>query len=300
MSQSNNPSLAGIFPAVPTPFNTAGDVEHERLRSNLQRLNGEPLSGYLLQGSNGEFVFLDPDDRVEVVRAARAAILTERLLIAGSGMESTMATIELTNNMAAAGADVALVVTPHYFKSAMTARVLENHYRHVADSTALPIMLYNVPIFTGVELPVKTVVNLATHSNIIGIKESSRDVGKIALMVRETPDDFQVLAGSASSFLSALEVGAVGGIMALANIAAGLLAELLRFFQRGDIERAGEIQRGLIASNKAVTAQFGVAGLKAALDMLGDYGGSVRSPLLPLRDSERNELREILETGGLL
>jgi 4-hydroxy-2-oxoglutarate aldolase len=161
-------------------------------------------------------------------------------------------------------------------------------------------MLYSVPANTGIELPVEAIISLAKHANIIGIKESTRDAGKIGLMVRETPDDFQVLTGSASSFLPAITVGAVGGIMALANIAAGPLAELLRSFQKGDFERAAEIQGRLIAPNKAVTAKFGVAGLKAALDMLGDYGGRVRSPLLPLQDSEWNELRAILETGGLL
>ena len=300
MSQGNNVSLAGIFPAVPTPFNAAGEVDCDCLRSNLERLNAEPLSGYLLQGSNGEFVLLDADERVDVVRAARAAIPTERLLIAGSGMESTLATIALTNRMAEAGADVALVVTPHYFKGAMTAAALEKHYRQVADAVTLPIMLYNVPVFTGIDLPVETVVNLATHANIIGIKDSSGNVGKLGLMVRETPDDFQVLTGSGSTFLPSLAVGAVGGMMALANIAAGPLAELLRFFRQGDVERAAEIQRRLIAPNKAVTAKFGVAGVKAALDMVGGCGGPVRSPLLPLQDSERNELRAILEAGGLL
>ncbi len=176
MSQGNNVSLAGIFPAVPTPFNAAGGVDSDRLRSNLECLNAEPLSGYLLQGSNGEFVLLDANERVDVVRAARAAISAERLLIAGSGMESTLATMALTNRMAEAGADVALVVTPHYFKGAMTAAALEKHYRHVAAAAPLPIMLYNVPVFTGIDLPVETVVNLATHANIIGIV----DVGPVS------------------------------------------------------------------------------------------------------------------------
>lgn len=195
------------------------------MHSNLERMHAEPLSGYLLQGSNGEFVFLDPDECVEVVRAARDAISTKRLLIAGSGMESTLATIALTNRMEEEGADVALVVTPHYYKGAMMVAALENYYGQVADSPVLPIMLYNVPAFTGVELPVEVVMDLATHANIIGVKESTGDAGKIGLMVRET--------------------------------------------QEGDHGRAAEIRRRLIASNKAITTKFGVAGLKTALDMLG-------------------------------
>jgi 4-hydroxy-2-oxoglutarate aldolase len=275
-------------------------VDYDRLRSNLNRWNGEPLDGYVLGGSNGEYVFLTPDERVETLRAARQWTPPRRLLIAGSAMESTRATIALTRRMAEAGADAALVVTPSYYKARMTAPALENHYRQIADASPVPILLYNVPANTGVDMPAQVAINLSTHPNIIGMKESGGDVAKIGFMVRETPDDFQILAGSAGFLLGALTVGAVGGVAALANIAAAPLAGMMECFRKGEMAEARQIQLRLIEANTAVTARFGVPGLKAAMDMLGYYGGPVRSPLLPLSEEDKATLRKVLIKAGLL
>jgi 4-hydroxy-2-oxoglutarate aldolase len=293
-------SMAGIFPPIPTPFKANGEISFDDLRTNLEKWNEEPLSGYVVGGSNGEFVSLTVEERVKVVRTAREVIPTDRLLIAGSGMETTRATIDLTQRMAEAGADAVLVVTPSYYKSKMKAAELEHHYREVADSSPVALLLYNVPANTGVDIPVEAVIHLAPHPNIIGIKDSGGNVTKIGSMVYETPDDFQVLAGSAGFMLGALAVGAVGVIAALANLMGRSLAEMLVSFQNGDLVRCRQIQLPLIEVNTAVTARFGVPGLKAALDMLGYYGGPVRSPLLPLLEGEKTALREILEKVGLL
>jgi 4-hydroxy-2-oxoglutarate aldolase len=218
-----------------------------------------------------------------------------RLLIAGSAMESTRETINVTRRMAEAGADVAIVVTPNYYKGRMTAGALVHHYRLVADASPIPVMLYSVPTNTGIDLPAQAVIELAGHHNIIGLKDSGGDVTKIGFMVHETPADFQIVAGSAGFFLAALAVGAVGCVPALGNIAGRKLADLLGCFQRGDIQAARAIQLSLIEVNAAVTARFGVPGLKAAMDMLGYYGGPVRSPLLPLGEADSTELKRILE-----
>jgi 4-hydroxy-2-oxoglutarate aldolase len=292
--------LAGIFPPLPTPFNADGEVDFDRLDFNLSRWNGEPLDGYVLGGSNGEYVLLTPDERVELVRAVRRAMPAGRLLIAGSAMESTRATIGLTRRMAEAGADAALVVTPSYYKSRMTPAALEHHFRQVADASPIPVVLYNVPANTGLDLPAQAVIRLAAHPNIVGLKESGGDVTKMGLMVSQTPDDFQILAGSAGFLLAALAVGAVGGVMALANIAAKPLAQLMEKFQKGDLAGARAIQLPLIEANAAVTARFGVPGLKAAMDLLGYYGGPVRSPLLPLSQEDTAALGRILVKAGLL
>jgi 4-hydroxy-2-oxoglutarate aldolase len=292
-------SLAGIFPPIPTPFTADEQVDYDHLQSNLNRWNQAPLAGYVLGGSNGEYVFLTPDERVEAVRAARQVIPANRLLIAGSATESTRETIRLTHRMAEAGADVAIVVTPSYYKSRMNAAALEQHYRQVADASPIPVILYNVPANTGVDLPVQAVIKLAAHPNIIGMKESSGDVTKIGHMVQQTPDDFQMLAGSAGFLLAALTVGAVGGVAALANIAAAPLARLMDCFQQGNLAEARAIQLSLIEVNTAVTSRFGVPGLKAAMDMLGYYGGPVRSPLLPLENEDRAILRQVLVKAGL-
>ena len=299
-SKSASLSLAGLFPPIPTPFKANGEVGYDHLDSNLRQWNQEPLAGYVLGGSNGEYVLLTPEERVETVRVARGTVPADRLLVAGSAMESTRATIDLTRRMAEAGADVALVVTPSYYKARMNTAALEHHYRQVADASPIPIVLYNVPANTGLDMPAQTVINLATHPNIIGLKESGGDVTKIGFMVQETPDDFQILAGSAGFLLGALAVGAVGAGSALANIAASPLARMMGCFQRGDMAEARKLQLPLIEANTAITSRFGVPGLKAAMDMLGYYGGPLRSPLLPLSNEDQAALRKVLLKAGLL
>jgi 4-hydroxy-2-oxoglutarate aldolase len=293
-------SLSGIFPPIPTPFNANKEIDYDRLQSNLDRWNKEPLSGYVVGGSNGEFVFLTVEERVQVVRAARQAIPRDRLVIAGSGMESTRETIDLTHRMAQVGADVALLVTPNYYRSRMNVAALEHHFRQVADASPIPVMLYSVPGNTALDLPAQAVIALATHPNILGLKDSGGDIVKIGLMAHETRQaDFQIVAGSAGFFLAALCVGAVGCVPALGNIAGGKLAQLLDGFKRGDLAGARAIQLPLIEANTAVTSRFGVPALKAAMDMLGYYGGPVRSPLLPLSETDTAELRRILVKAGL-
>jgi 4-hydroxy-2-oxoglutarate aldolase len=293
-------SLSGLFPPVPTPFKDNGDVAYDHLLANLEKLNQQPLSGYVMGGSNGEFTSLTNEEKVQAVRLAREAAPRERLIIAGSGMESTRATIALTEQMAQAGADVAIVVTPGYFRGRMTAAALEAHYREVAEAAAIPVLLYSVPANTGVDLPAAAVATLATHPNIIGLKDSGGDITKIGQMVNDTPSDFQILAGSAGFLLPALAVGAVGGVVALANIAATPLHALMTKFRQGDLAGARALHLPLIEANTAVTARFGVAGLKAAMDMLGYYGGAPRMPLLPLGDEDRATLRGILQKAKLL
>jgi 4-hydroxy-2-oxoglutarate aldolase len=297
----NSPiSVAGVFPPIPTPFTAEGTIDYEHLKSNLGRWNREPLAGYVVGGSNGEYVSLTPDERVEMVRQVKALLPEGKLLIAGSGMESTAGTIELTKRMAEAGGQVALIVNPNYYKRKLMGAALEKFYKDVADASPIPTMIYNVPANTGVDIPAGTVVALARHPNIIGMKDSGGDVAKIGYIVQETPPEFQVLAGSAGFFLGALAMGAVGGVMALANLAGGRLAQILESFKKGDLAGARAIQLPLITANSAVTSRFGVAGLKAALDLMSYYGGPVRAPLLPLSDDDKAVLRGVLSKASLL
>lgn len=300
LSRERAISLRGIFPPIPTAFTTSGDIDHLNLQNNLAKWSKEPLDGYVLLGSNGEYPFLSPDEQVETVRTAREVIPSGRLLISGAGMEGTRETIGLCLRMAEAGADAALINTPHYYKTKMTTAAIEHHYNQIAEACPIPIIMYNVPVYTGLDIHVESVIKLSEHPNIIGIKESSSNIGKFGIMVKEVSKDFQVLTGSASGFLGTLSMGAVGGVMALANIAATQLNRLMEHFEQGNLAKAGSIQRELIRANVAITAHYGIPGLKAALDMQGYYGGPVRSPLMPLSDSERDDLRVILTKAGLL
>ena len=293
-------SLRGIMPPIPTPFDAAGDVHHAALLENLERWNQYELRGYVVLGSNGEGVLLDQAEKVRVWATARRAIPADRLLVAGTGAESTRETIDITQRAADAGADAALVVTPHYYGPAMKADNLVQHYRRVADASPIPILIYNVPKFTNVNTEAETVARTAAHPNIIGMKDTSGNITQLADTVRLAGPDFQVLAGSAGFLLAGLAVGAVGGILALANIAPQAGPEIARLFQAGAREEAAELQRKMIPVNNAVTGRFGIPGLKAAMDMLGYYGGPVRSPLLDLTEDKRRILRDVLQEGGLL
>jgi 4-hydroxy-2-oxoglutarate aldolase len=291
--------LAGVFPPIPTPFGPAGKILVQRLADNLSRWNQEPMAGIVVGGSNGEFPLLSVEERVEVVSQVRRRIAPGRLVIAGSGMESTAATISLSQAMAAAGADAVIVVTPSYYRSRMTPAALTAHYTAVADRSPVPVVIYNVPANTGVDLPADVAIELSRHPNIVGIKDSGGEMVKLARMAAESAEGFQVLGGSAGFFLPALAVGAVGVVAALANIAAAHLNDLLLRFRLGDVDGARAIQARLVDANAAVTSRFGVPGLKCAMDLTGRYGGPPRLPLLPLGETERGSIRESIEQAGI-
>jgi len=293
-------SLHGLFPPICTPFLADEEVAYDALRANLARWNATDLAGYVVLGSNGEASYLTEAEKLRVLEVSREAIPAGKLLIAGTACESTRETIALTRAAASLGADAAIVVTPNYYDDKMTDAALVHHYHAVAESSPIPVILYNVPKFTHVDMAAGTVARCAQHPNIIGIKDSGGNITKIADIIRLCPPGFQVLAGSAGFLYAALAVGAVGGVVALANIAPRQCIEIQRLWEARRLDEAAELQRRMIPVNTAITATYGVAGLKAALDMLGYYGGAVRSPLLPSSLADQAALRQILADGGLL
>ncbi|MFP3912834.1 MAG: dihydrodipicolinate synthase family protein [Desulfobacteraceae bacterium] len=298
--ENNGISLRGCFPPIATPFDEKDRVDHEHLTRNLKKWQKTPLKGFAVLGSNGEAVLLQEAEKVAVWQTARAVIDADHIFIAGTGCESTRATLDLTEKAARVGADAAMVVTPHYYRGRMTHEALVHHYTTIADHSPVPVILYNVPASTGVDLPAETIIVLSRHPNIMGLKESSGNVIKIGQVCAAAESDFQVLAGSGSFLLPALSVGAVGGIMALASVAPYQVDEIVQQVKQGAFHEAKEIQLRLIAANAAVTSRFGIPGLKAAMEMIGMYGGPVRAPLLPLTETERETLKKILEEAGIL
>jgi len=289
----------GVLPPVPTPFR-GEEVACDRLAANLRRLEAYPLAGYVLLGSTGEFPLLSESEKERVLGTAREAIPRGKLLVAGTGGESTAATVRLTRRAAELGADAALVITPSYYKAALRPAVLERHYRTVADESPIPILLYNFPANTGVNLDPDTVARLAEHPNIRGMKDSSGNVPQAAEIIRLTPKSFQLLVGSAAAFLPALLLGAAGGILAVANVAPRECCEVWTLARAGRWEEAREIVYRLSPLVRGVTARHGIGGLKAALDLLGYYGGPTRMPL-PMPDGDAiEEIKEILAAAGLL
>lgn len=292
--------LSGIYPPIPTPFDSDGKIATLALSENLHGWNQYPLRGYVVLGSNGELVLLSEQERVRVLETARDVIPPDELMIAGTGCQSTEQTVELTKSAAAIGADAALVVTPSYYRGLMTKDVLRKHFHAVAEASSIPIIIYNIPSCTGIDLDAETVAALAEHENIIGIKDSGGNIVKMAEIGSLAGPDFQVLAGSASFLLPALSIGAVGGILALANIAPVQCLGIWQHFLDREWEEARQMQMRMIPVNTAVTRRWGVPAVKAALDMLGMYGGPVRPPLLPLGSEEKQQLRNILHRAGIL
>jgi 4-hydroxy-2-oxoglutarate aldolase len=293
-------SLQGVFPPIPTPFDGEGNVAYQAITQNLDRWNRYDLAGYVVLGSNWEAVYLSDEEKVRVLQTARQAIPGDRLLLAGTGCHSTRQTITLTRQAAQIGADAALVVTPHYYSGKMTPEALLRHYHAVADASPIPILIYNVPKFTAVNVDAASVSRIAEHPNVVGIKDTSGNITQLGETVQLAGPDFQVLAGSAGFFLAGLTLGAVGGILALANVAPQPSIDIYHHFEAGQWDQALALQRRMFPVNAAVTSNWGIAGLKAALDMVGYYGGPVRSPLLPLGEEQVQALRAILIEAGIL
>lgn len=289
--------IKGIFAPISTPF-VKDEIAYDRLEENIRKWGREGLAGLVVMGSNGEAPYLDEDEKVELWAFTRKHLPSEKMVIAGTGQESTRATIRVTKKAAQVGANAALVITPNYFKASMNHAALERFYTDVADNSPIPVLIYNMPGNTGLNLPSSFVVKLSKHPNIVGVKDSSGNIVQISETISGTPDDFSVFAGSASFLLPALVMGARGGTLATANVVPDLCVKIFDLANAGKISEALEIQKSILPLNALVTSRYGVAGLKAALDMIGFFGGEPRKPMLPVGESEKAEIRKALETLG--
>jgi 4-hydroxy-2-oxoglutarate aldolase len=289
--------FAGVYPPIVTNFRDDDTVDEAGLRANVRRWMASPLTGIVVLGSNGEAVQLDDDEADRVVAVARDEVPKDRAFLVGTGRESTRATIAATARAARAGADAALVRTPSFFKNQMTADVFVRHYTAVADASPIPVLLYNVTMFTGVNLPVDAVAILAEHPNIAGMKESGSDVAQIADLISRTPDDFTLLAGSATTYFHALCAGCDGGILALASIFPDECVRLQALVRDHQLDEARALQRRLTPIARTIGTAHGVPALKAALDLLGYVGGPPRPPLrrapAPVVDTVRTQLEAL-------
>ena len=291
--------ILGIIPPITTPFTPAGDLALDRLTENLQKYMTFDLSGFLILGSNGEAVSMNTDEKMRVLETARKAIPPDRIMMAGTGCQSTRDTIHLCKEAAAAGADCVLVLNPSYYKGNLTVTALEQHYVKVAEASPLPVFIYNMPVATGIDLETGLIIRLSEHPNIIGIKDSSGNITKIGDVIKHTDPAFTVLSGSAGALLASLLLGAEGGIVAFANIAPQKCVDLYEWFHSGKLQNARQLQLEIIHLNTMVTRTHGVPALKAVMDMLGFYGGPPRSPLLPVDEALRIQLESALIEAGI-
>ena len=283
-----------------TPFTQSGDVNFDAHTRNVEKWNREPLAGYLLLGSNSETAYLSESEKLKLIELTVQSAAKERIILAGTGLESTIETITLTNKAARLGAHAALILTPNYYLGQMTDRALIAHFNAIADASEIPILIYNVPKYTHLNISVDAVHTLSQHPNIIGMKDSKGDITQLEHFMKIVPPEFNLIVGSASVLYDALSMGIRAGILALSNFTPAACAQIQTLFQCGEHEKARTVQARMIPVNRAVTDTYGVAGLKYAATLLGYEGGEVRSPQLPLANDESASLRQILIDGGLL
>ena len=290
----------GVFIPVPTPY-TGDAVATDRLQGNLRQWSQTGLAGYVVLGSTGEFPLLSEAERDAVLVAAREAIPRDRAMIAGTGSNSTLLTIRQTKRAAEIGADAAIVITPHYFTKAFSPPAAQiRHYLAVAEASPIPIMLYNFPVNTGINLEPDTVARIALHANVCGIKDSSGNIPQAAQIIHLTPKSFHVLVGAAAALLPGLAIGSSGGILALAAIAAREFVEVYALSKQGRWEEAKEIAARMMRADRGVPGRYGIGGLKAALDLQGLFGGPCRAPLGTPDGDAIDDIKESLASAGLL
>ncbi|MCL1816109.1 MAG: dihydrodipicolinate synthase family protein [Clostridiales bacterium] len=290
--------FTGVLPPMITSFTPDGAVDYAAFIANIEHWNEDDLSGYLVNGSNSETAYLTEYEKLQLLRLTVKHAKTGRLIIAGTGLESLTETIRFTNICAAEGAAYALVLTPCYYDTSMTSAALIDFFTRLADASKIPILLYNVPKFTHVNMKADAVKKLAQHQNIVGMKDSTGDVPQLASFLSITAgQDFEIFVGTVSAWFPALTLGITAGIHATANCAPNACAALQQAFNAQDNDRAIAIYQALLPLNTAVTATYGIAGLKLAADILGYQGGTVRCPLQPLNEGQQQGLRLIVETA---
>jgi len=294
----NKKKLSGVFAPVVTPFRS-GEVALDDLRFNLKKLNETELAGYLALGSNGEFRSLTDTEQIQVLEVF-AEEKGDKVIMVGTGCESTAQTIEKSKLAGEMGFDYASVLTPCYFPKQIDGAALKRHYERIADSIEIPVLLYNAPGFTGMRIPPQTVLELSKHPNIVGMKDSSPE-GPAGLLARLDPaEDFHVLAGSANFMYPCLHLGAAGAVVSVANFVPCPCSDLYKLFVQGRFDEARELHFRISRLNQAVSGVWGVAGVKAAMDITGFKGGHPRCPLRPVTADDAGRIKQQIVNEGFI
>ena len=292
--------FAGIYTPIVTPFAANGEIDDRAIASNVDRYLKSPLTGLVVLGSNGEAAQLEDEEADRVIAIVRERIPTGRPMLVGTGRESTRATIAACKRAAALGADAVMARTPSFYKPQMTSDAFIRHYTEVADGSPAPLLLYNVTMYTGVNLLPDAVEKLSEHPNIVGLKDSGNDMLQISDYLARAKPGFTVLAGAAPTLFNAATLGVHGAVLALAGLVPELCVELVELVKAGRVEEARGLQRRLMPVARSIGPVYGVPGLKAALDLVGLHGGVPRPPLRPVAPAVIDILREQLITLGVL
>jgi 4-hydroxy-2-oxoglutarate aldolase len=288
--------LQGIYPALTTCFDDDGSVYKDKIVHNIRKLNEIALSGYLVCGSTGEAPLMNSQERTEVLECVRQVSAEGKILIAGIGAESVRESVRMANHAAEVGYHAGLALSPHYYQSQMHRPDVQMlYYRALADQSKIPVLIYNMPAVTGYDLPVETLAELSHHPNIAGMKDSSGNIEKMKATLKAVKPGFQVLSGSGVTFGEALEIGATGAILAIANAVPYACVTVWEAFRTRQEEAVRDWQNRLLPGAKIVPAKYGIAGLKHAMDLKGYYGGRPRLPLMPPSSEIRTEIEQAFD-----
>ena len=285
----------GIYTPIVTTFNEKEEIDYEMMKHNLDKWGDTDLDGIVVLGSNGEFVYLTFEEKLELVEFVINNFNKDKKIIVGTYCESTIETIKLSKEVAKLGADAILVLPSNYYTGAMKEHILYKYFTDIADESPIPMMLYNMPGNTGINLSSTLISKLSKHPNIVGIKDTSGNIVQLAEIIRDTDEDFSVFAGNAGYLLPALALGARGATLALANILPDECCKLVSLFKEGNLEEARELQKTLLEPNNTVTTKYGVPGLKYALDLLGYKGGYPRRPLTQISEDDKKVIEKALK-----
>jgi 4-hydroxy-2-oxoglutarate aldolase len=293
-------NLNGLLLPITTPFTTDEAIDLAGLTANIKKWTEAGVNGFVLLGSTGERVNLDESEYVEVIEALRAAVPKTLTFIVGAGQQSTRGTANEIKRAATAGAEAVLVITPSFYKSAITQDALVKHYRALADASTVPVILYSMPDLTGIRIEPETAARLSGHPNIIGMKDSSNDIKQFGETVNLAGQDFAMMIGNGTVFSEALRSGARGGILAVGCAVPDLCLEIYRAVQSDDVARAFALQEKLTPLARAVTKTYGVGGLKTAMEMAGYVGGAVRAPLRLPNEEACTEIKSLLREANMV
>ena len=287
--------IHGVLPPMVTPFKAKGELDTKAFVSNLEKWNKDKIAGYLVIGSNSETAYLNEKEKLELVRLTVEHAKKDRVVMAGSGLESARETIKLTNKFAKLGAHCALVLTPFYYGSSMDSKAMIRFFTEVANNSDIPVLIYNVTKFTHINIGADAIAELSCHKNIVGMKDSNGDVPQLATFLRVADKKFQVMTGTYSAFYPALTMGITATISAMANCCPNEIAETQALYEAGKLKECFELYQRMFPVNAAVTGTYGVPGLKYVCDYLGYSGGHVRNPLAGCNETQKEQLRAIVD-----
>ena len=289
--------LSGILAPICTPF-VNQDVSIENVRDNMRKYRTTPLAGYFVLGSNGENKSLTEKEKLEILETVVSEKAEQQMVLAGAGFESTRQTIAFSKKVADLGADFVTIVTPSYFKKRLTDETMVRYFTDVADALPIPVVVYNAPGFTGMTVSAGVIGKISQHPNIAGMKDTSK--GNMSSYLEAAGEDFGVLSGTVSTLFESMALGAIGGVVSLANAFPDPCCQLFEKFVSGDMEGARELHYQLFRLNRAVSGSFGVAGVKYAMELGGFHGGDPRLPLLPITEEGKASVREAVKAAGLI